>query len=58
MGDAESIRVLIDAGADVYAKDDARKTPLDWARSQEWDDPDVIELLSGATGGNDVSTSD
>ena len=55
---AEVIRALIEAGSDVHAKDDAGKTPLDWAKNQEWDDPDAIELLSGAAGGNDVSTSD
>ena len=43
-GCLECVRLLVDGGADIHAKDKRDETPLDWARSME--KPAIAEYLS------------
>lgn len=54
MGEYEPARILIEAGADVNAKDTVGKTPLDYATAGGFDD--IVELLldNGGKSGREV----
>jgi ankyrin repeat protein len=45
-GHAEIVRLLLDSGADVSARDDSHMTALQWAR--EKGHGDVVSMLKGA----------
>jgi len=51
MGEYEPARILIEAGADVNAKDPVGKTPLDYATAGGFDD--IVELLLDNGGKSD-----
>ena len=40
----DMVRMLLDRGADVNAKDDQNETALDWAEYREY--ADIVELLT------------
>ena len=45
-GHAEIVRLLLDSGADISAKDDSHLTALQWAQEKGHDD--VVSMLKGA----------
>ena len=53
-GEYEPAKILIEAGADVNAKDSVGKTPLDYATEKGYDDLVELLLANGARSGREV----
>ena len=56
-GDLENCWMLVDAGADVKAKDKSGNTALSIARERGFTDPPLMDLLGGVGGANEADAS-
>ncbi|WP_433527563.1 ankyrin repeat domain-containing protein [Nocardia pseudovaccinii] len=54
----DTVRVLLDAGAEVNAVDDEGSTPLMYAVRSPWTTPEVVQLLRDRGGDPTIANQD